>query len=54
MHRMMLGVVAFAWMGVVSGPGVVAAKEKPAATLKLSGKSVAAGVGISWGKGTLN
>src|SRR2546422_10911032 len=50
MHRMMLGVVAFAWMGVVSGPGVAAAKEKPAATLKLSGKSVAAGGGISWGK----
>src|SRR2546428_11090542 len=54
MHRMMLGVVAFAWMGVVSGPEVAAAKEKPAATLKLSGKSVAAGGGISWGKGTLN
>src|SRR5438046_9495886 len=54
MHRMVLGVVAFAGMGVASGPGVVAAKEKPAATLKLSGKSVAAGVGISWGKGTLN
>ena len=54
MHRIMLGVVAFAWMGIVSSPGVAAAKEKPAATLKLSGKSVAAGVGISWGKGTLN
>ena len=51
MHRMMLGVVAFAWMGVVSGPGVVAAKEKPAATLKLSGKSVAAGVGAVWDDG---
>jgi hypothetical protein len=28
-------------------------KEKPDATLRLSGGSVAAGVGISWGKGTL-
>jgi hypothetical protein len=31
-----------------------AAKEgKPDATLRLSGKSVAAGIGFSWGKGTL-
>ena len=30
-----------------------AAKEKPAATLRLSGGSVAAGIGWSWGSGTL-
>ena len=29
------------------------AKEKPSATLRLTGKSVAAGVGWSWGSGTL-
>ena len=29
------------------------AAEKPDATLRLSGKAVAAGVGFSWGKGTL-
>jgi len=50
----MVGIVALAWMGIVSGPAVGAAKEKPDATLKLSGKSVAAGVGFSWGKGTLS
>src|SRR5260370_40235159 len=30
-----------------------AKQEKPNATLRLSGKSVAAGIGFSWGKGTL-
>ena len=39
----------------VSGSALAesAKKEKPSATLKLEGKSVAAGVGFSWGKGTL-
>ena len=47
MHRMILGIAAFTWLGIISDPGLAAAKEKPAATLKLSGKSVAAGIGIS-------
>ena len=39
---------------VVSTGFTQAAKEgKPDATLRLSGKSVAAGIGFSWGKGTL-
>jgi hypothetical protein len=50
---MILAIAALPWLGLVPGAGFAAAKEKPAATLKLSGKSVAAGVGVSWGKGTL-
>src|SRR6266849_182051 len=40
---------------LVSGvlTGFTQAAEKPDATLRLSGKAVAAGVGFSWGKGTL-
>jgi len=40
---------------VVSGviAGFTQAAEKPDATLQLSGGSVAAGIGFSWGKGTL-
>ena len=53
MRHLMLGIAALAWVGLVPGARLAVAKEKPAATLKLSGKSVAAGVGISWGKGTL-
>ena len=53
MRRMMLVMAAFAWLGMVPGARLADAKGKPSATLKLSGKSVAAGVGISWGKGTL-
>ena len=53
MRRMMLVMAAFAWLGMVSGARLADAKGKPSATLKLSGKSVAAGVGVSWGKGTL-
>ena len=53
MRHMMLGIAALAGVGLVPGAQLAAAKEKPAATLKLSGKSVAAGIGISWGKGTL-
>jgi hypothetical protein len=33
--------------------GFAQAAEKPDATVRLSGKGVAAGVGFSWGKGTL-
>lgn len=54
MRRTMLMIAAFAWMGLVSGADLAAAKStKPSATLKLSGKSAAAGIGFSWGKGTL-
>ena len=38
--------------GVITG-FTQAATEKPNATLQLSGGSVAAGIGFSWGKGTL-
>lgn len=54
MRRTMLVIAALAWMGLLTGADFAAAKEKPAATLKLSGKSAAAGIGISWGKGTLS
>ena len=40
--------------GVIAGFTQAATHQsKPAATLRLSGKSVAAGIGFSWGKGTL-
>ena len=53
MRRMMLAIAAFAWLGMLPGARIADAKGLSVATLKLSGKSVAAGVGISWGKGTL-
>jgi hypothetical protein len=34
-------------------PGPAGAKGKPDATIKLSAGSVAAGIGVSWGSGTL-
>jgi len=34
-------------------PGLAGAKGKPDATIKLSAGSVAAGIGVSWGSGTL-
>ena len=40
-------------LGVSTGFTQAAKEEKPDATLRLSGKSVAAGIGFSWGKGTL-
>jgi hypothetical protein len=39
---------------VVTGFTQAAKEGKPDATLRLSGKSVAAGIGFSWGKGTLH
>ena len=51
MQRSVLGFMAIVAVGVVS-TGALAA-SKPDATVKLSGKSVAAGVGYSWGTGTL-
>jgi hypothetical protein len=38
---------------VITGFTQAAKEGKPNATLRLSGKSLAAGVGFSWGKGTL-
>jgi hypothetical protein len=40
-------------LGVITGFTQAAKEEKPDATLRLSGKSVAAGIGFSWGKGKL-
>jgi hypothetical protein len=40
-------------LGVITGFTQAAKEGKPDATLRLSGKSVAAGIGFSWGKGTL-
>ena len=39
---------------VITGFTEAAKEGKPDATLRLSGKSVAAGIGFSWGKGTLH
>jgi hypothetical protein len=36
--------------GVITGFAQAAKEGKPDATLRLSGKSVAAGIGFSWGK----
>jgi hypothetical protein len=51
MRRGLLRFIAIAGIGILAS--VALAKSKPDATVKLSGKSVAAGVGVSWGKGTL-
>jgi len=40
-------------LGMITGFGHPAKAEKPDATLRLSGGSLAAGIGFSWGKGTL-
>jgi hypothetical protein len=40
-------------LGVITGFTEAAKQERPDATLQLSGGSVAAGIGFSWGKGTL-
>ena len=50
-HRSVMGVLAIVCVGIA--PAGAIAASKPDATLKLSGKSVAAGVGYSWGSGTL-
>jgi hypothetical protein len=52
MHRMIAGVVAVA--GLCAAFAVAQAGEaKPDATIELKGGSVAAGIGFSWGSGTL-
>ena len=52
MRYVTLGLVAIAGVMVVS-TATFAKSAKPDATVKISGKSTAAGVGVSWGKGTL-
>jgi len=52
MRQLVLGLVAVAGIGFLS-TGAFAKSQKPDATVKMSGKSVGAGVGFSWGKGTL-
>ena len=51
MRRTLLALVVIAAIAVPSGGAL--AHSKPDATLKISGHSVAAGIGYSWGKGTL-
>jgi hypothetical protein len=46
-------VLAFAVVAGLAAAPLAMAKDKPDATLHLEQKSVAAGVGFSWGKGTL-
>src|SRR5436190_22208497 len=40
-------------LGVITGFTQAAKEEKPDATIRINSKAVAAGVGFSWGKGTL-
>jgi hypothetical protein len=51
-RRTMLGLVVIAAAGLLS-TAPLAKTAKPDATVKVSGKSVAAGIGVEWGKGTL-
>ncbi len=50
--RRIIGAVAIIALSVVMNAALAEEKE-PDATLKLSGGSVAAGIGVSWGSGTL-
>ena len=52
MKNVIVGLVAVAAVGF-SVMGVSAKSAKPAATLELSGGSLAAGAGVSWGHGAL-
>ena len=52
MRGITIGLVAMGSM-LLFANGAFAKSAKPDATVKLSGKSVAAGVGFTWGKGTL-
>jgi hypothetical protein len=52
MHRNVIGIMVAACVGLMATNAV--AKAKPTATLRMSAKSVSAGVGWSWGSGTLN
>ncbi len=50
--KRMVGIAAIAALGLCMT--MARAEDKPDATLKLSGGSIAAGVGIVWEKGTLS
>jgi len=54
MRRLMIGVVAGGSLVVALAGLAVAQVKKAEATLTLSEGSVAAGIGFSWGKGTLS
>jgi hypothetical protein len=45
--------MAIALLGVAVSMAVAADEKKPDATVRLSGGSIAAGIGFSWGSGTL-
>ena len=53
MRRSLIALVALTGLLAVAGGLVGAQDRKPDATLELSEGSVAAGIGFSWGKGTL-
>lgn len=47
-----IGILLLA-LGIIAGSARAAKEEKPDATIQFSGGAVAAGIGWSWGKGTL-
>lgn len=51
--KRIVGFLTIAALSVVLSSAVVSAKQKADATIKLTGGSVAAGIGLSWGSGTL-
>jgi malonyl CoA-acyl carrier protein transacylase len=53
MRRLMIGLVAVGSLIMVVAGLAAAQPRKPDATLRLSGSSVAVGVGFSWGNGVL-
>jgi len=53
MRRMMIGIAMIAALGLGLTIARAAEEKTPDATLKLSAGSMAAGIGISWGSGTL-
>jgi len=53
MRRVMIALVAVASLVALVGGLAGAQSKKPDATVELSGGSVAAGIGFSWGSGTL-
>jgi hypothetical protein len=53
-HRLLFVVVSLAMACLLSLPGVLsAADKKPSGTVKVESTSIAVGVGITWGDGTL-
>src|SRR5712692_650602 len=54
MRRLVIGLVGIGSLVTVLAGLAVAQSSKPDATLNLSGGSVAAGIGYSWGNGTLS